>query len=73
MSDWKVVDKDNHTLANMAMGLCSGGISLILGGLPPTYEVENKDSGEIRHVTARTADELGSRISSGKFDKENPS
>ena len=78
MSDWKVIDKDDHTLGRIAMAPITAPVNavldLLLGGEtveePSTYTVKNERTGETREVSARNADELGDKISSGDFDDD---
>ena len=66
--DWEVVGKDNHTLADMACAVATGGLSMILGGCStPTYTIRN-DEGVEKKVSAKNAKDLGDKISKGDFD-----
>ena len=71
MSDWKVTDKFRDPKTEITFGIATLGLSLFLPDDGPyVYEVKNKETDEIRYVTADSAEELGKKIESGEFDEE---
>lgn len=68
MSDWRIKSA-LPTDGEMLLFALTGGFS----SLTPTekdYVIEHDESGETRHVTAYSRDELGRRIADGEFDDD---
>jgi len=72
--DW-VVEKVESDGSEMVLGIVTGGLFPLLmrsifgdNNDRKTFVIRNKDTDEIRHVTARDADELGTKIADGDFD-----
>lgn len=69
--DWKIVKKDrvNTDVADITMFFLMGPISCLLGGCDSKYTYTIRDSNGIeKKVTAKDENELGEKISKGKFD-----
>jgi hypothetical protein len=74
MSGWKVTGKREDP-GEVVLDIATAGIKPILENMlgverDKIYTVENKETGEVRHVTASNSTRLGERIAEGKFDKE---
>ena len=65
MSDWKITGKDTDLVDKVAeiatLGLCPA---------PTTYEVTNKSTGDVKHVSAFSEKGVAEKISDGNFMKK---
>jgi len=74
MSDWKV-KKESSTTQDVVMNMATAGIKPMIENMlgikeDTVYTVENEKTHEVREVTARDSDELGSKIEKGDFDDD---
>jgi hypothetical protein len=74
MSGWKVTGKREDP-SEVILDVATAGIKPILEHMlgverDQIYTVANKETGEVRHVTASNSTRLGERIAEGQFDKE---
>lgn len=69
--DWEIIKKDrvNTDVADITMCFLTGGLYGLLGGCDSDYTYTIRDSNGIeKKVTAKDENELGEKISKGKFD-----